>query len=197
MDQQIDKMNQVAMIRSEDLIKASRSGVQIEMYDSKLEAFIRKKATSLENAEYNLWNVWFAWMDQETPNDLSISYNRLYNQKGLENEIKEIDTLLSVYERYSEVFDDDNEYTVRDYETEAEAEAEANRLGGTGTHSHTREDGLVTYMPFATHEEYELRLEMITGVDMQEAPQFKQELKEKLKARLQQLVDSTSTNNSL
>ncbi len=197
MDQQIDKMNQVAMIRSEDLIKASRSGVQIEMYDSKLEAFIRKKATSLENAEYNLWNIWFAWMDQETPNDLTISYNRLYNQKGLENEIKEIDTLLSVYERYSEVFDDDNEYTVRDYETEAEAEAEANRLGGTGTHSHTREDGLVTYMPFATHEEYELRLEMMTGVDMEEAPQFKQELKEKLKARLQQLVDSTSTNNSL
>jgi hypothetical protein len=190
-------MNQVAMIRSEDLIKASRSGVQIEMYDSKLEAFIRKKATSLENAEYNLWNIWFMWMGLTMPEDFAVSYNRLYNQKGLEHEIKEIDTLLSVYERYSEVFDDDNEYIVRDYETEAEAEAEANRLGGTGTHSHTREDGLVTYMPFATHQEYELRLEMITGTDMTEAPEFKQDLQNKLKERLKQLVNSTYTNNSL
>jgi hypothetical protein len=196
MDQQIDKMNQVAMIRSEDLIKASRSGAQIEMYDSKLEAFIRKKATSLENAEYNLWNIWFAWMGQTMPEDFAVSYNRLYNQKGLEHEIKEIDTLLNVYERYSEVFDEE-EYTIRDYETEAEAEAEANRLGGTGTHSHTREDGLVTYMPFATHEEYELRLEMSTGVDMTEAPEFKKDLQDKLKTRLKQLVDSTYTNNSL
>ena len=196
MDQQIDKMNQVAMIRSEDLIKASRSGAQIEMYDSKLEAFIRKKATSLENAEYNLWNIWFAWMGQTMPEDFAVSYNRLYNLKGLEHEIKEIDTLLNVYERYSEVFDEE-EYTIRDYETEAEAEAEANRLGGTGTHSHTREDGLVTYMPFATHEEYEPRLEMVTGEDKTEAPEFKKDLQNKLKERLKQLVDSTYTNNSL
>ena len=196
MDQQIDKMNQVAMIRSEDLIKASRSGTQIEMYDSKLEAFIRKKATSMENAEYNLWQIWFAWMGQDMPEDFAISYNRLYNQKGLEHEIKEIDTLLSVYERYSEVFDEE-EFTAMQYSTEAEAEAEAQRLGGTGTHSHEQEDGSVIYMPFTTHEEYELRLEMQTGTDMMEEPQFKKELQDKLKARLKQLVDSTYTNNSL
>jgi len=198
MDQQIEKMNQVAMIRSEDLIKASRSGAQIEQYDSKLEAFIRKKATSLENAEYNLWKIWFAWMDQDMPEDLSISYNRLYNNKGLEQEIKEMNTLLDAYERYASVFlEDAEEYTVRDYETEEEAEAEAQRLGGNGTHSHTREDGLITYMPFATHEEYELRLEMITGKNMEESPNFKQKLKEKLEYRLNQLIDSTYTNNSL
>ncbi len=197
MDQQIDKMNQVAMIRSEDLIKASRSGAQIEQYDSKLEAFIRKKATSMENAEYNLWQIWFAWMGQEMPEDFSISYNRLYNQKGLEHEIKEIDTLLNVYERYSQVFGEDNEFTSMQYSTEAEAEAEAQRLGGTGTHDHEQEDGSVIYMPFTTHEEYELRMEMQTGTDMSEAPEFKTELQDKLKARLKQLVDSTYTNNSL
>lgn len=196
MDQQIDKMNQVAMIRSEDLIKASRSGAQIEQYDSKLEAFIRKKATSMENAEYNLWNIWFAWMGQDMPEDFAISYNRLYNQKGLETEIKEIDTLLNVYERYSQVFTE-QEYTAMSYPTEAEAQAEAVRLGGSGTHSHEQEDGSVIYMPFTTHEEYELRMEMQTGVDMTETPQFKQELQDKLKARLKQLVDSTYTNNSL
>ena len=196
MDQQIDKMNQVAMIRSEDLIKASRSGAQIEQYDSKLEAFIRKKATSMENAEYNLWNIWFALMGQDMPEDFAISYNRLYNQKGLETEIKEIDTLLNVYERYSQVFTE-QEFTAMSYPTEAEAQAEAERLGGSGTHSHEQEDGSVIYMPFTTHEEYELRMEMQTGVDMTETPQFKTELQDKLKARLKQLVDSTYTNNSL
>jgi len=127
-DQKISKMNEVAMIRSEELIKASRSGVQIEQYDTKLEAFIRKKATSLENAEYNLWKIWFDWQDQPIPEDLTISYNRLYSQKGLEYEIKEMNTLLDAYERYASVFvDDAEEYTVRDYETEAEAQAEAVR----------------------------------------------------------------------
>lgn len=197
-DQKIAKMNEVAMIRSEELIKASRSGVQIEQYDTKLEAFIRKKATSLENAEYNLWKIWFDWQDQPMPEDLAISYNRLYSQKGLEYEIKEMNTLLDAYERYASVFlEDAEEYTVRDYETEAEAEAEAQRLGGTGTHSHTREDGLVTYMPFTTHAEYEMRLEMFTGVDMEETPDFKQKLQEKIKQRLDQLIDSTYSNNSL
>jgi hypothetical protein len=197
-DQKISKMNEVAMIRSEELIKASRSGVQIEQYDTKLEAFIRKKATSLENAEYNLWKIWFDWQDQPMPEDLTISYNRLYSQKGLEYEIKEMNTLLDAYERYASVFiGDAEEYTVRDYETEAEAEAEANRLGGTGTHTHTREDGLVTYMPFTTHQEYEMRLEMRTGVNQEETPDFKEKLKEKIKQRLDQLIDSTYSNNSL
>lgn len=197
-DQKISKMNEVAMIRSEELIKASRSGVQIEMYDTKLEAFIRKKATSLENAEYNLWKIWFDWQDQQMPEDLTISYNRLYSQKGVEHEIKEMNTLLDAYERYSSVFlEDKEEFTVRDYETIEEAEAEAQRLGGTGTHSHTREDGLVTYMPFETHAEYEMRLEMLTGLDHEETPDFKEKLKEKIKERLNQLIDSTYSNNSL
>lgn len=198
MDQKIEKMNQVAMIRTEELIKASRSGQQIEQYDSKLEAFIRKKATALENAEYNMWTIWFAWMDQDTPEDLAISYNRLYSQKGLENEIKEMNTLLDAYERYDSVFvAEATEFTAQSYSTEAEAEAEAQRLGGTGTHSHESEDGTVIYMPFTTHEEYELRLEMATGQDMEETPNFKQDLKVKLRKRLTQLIDSTFTNNSL
>tara|TARA_R100001460_G_scaffold38649_1_gene73164 strand:+ start:1658 stop:3376 length:1719 start_codon:yes stop_codon:yes gene_type:complete len=198
MDQKIEKMNQVAMIRSDELIKASRSGVQIEMYDSKLEAFIRKKATALENAEFNLWQIWFDWMDMPMPDDLTISYNRLYSQKGLENEIKEMNTLLDAYERYNSVFvGDTEEFTAKSYSTEAEAEAEAQRLGGTGTHSHEQEDGTIIYMPFTTHDEYELKMEMMSGVDMQEAPKFKEELKNKLQERLSQLIDSTYSSNSL
>ena len=197
-DQKIEKMNQVAMIRSEELIKASRSGVQIEMYDSKLEAFIRKKATALEQAEYNMWLIWFDWMDMPVPEDLSISYNRLYSQKGVENEIKEMNTLLDAYERYQQVFiGEAKEFNAKSYTTQAQAEAEANRLGGSGTHSHEQEDGSIIFMPFATHEEYEMRLEMASGVDMEETPNVKEQLKEKILSRFDQLIESTYSNNSL
>jgi len=38
---------------------------------------------------------------------------------------------------------------------------------------------------------------MLTGKDMEESPDFKQKLKEKIKNRLDQLIDSTYSNNSL
>jgi hypothetical protein len=196
-DQKIEKMNQLAMVRSDELIKASRSGIQIEMYDSKLEAFIRKKATSLENVEaHYLWPAWFEWQGQTTPEDLTVSYNRLYSQKGLENELREIDLLISAYERFEGAFGAELEYTIRDFETQAEAEAEANRLGGSGFHTHEREDGLITYMPFATHEELEMRMEMRSGVDAEEV-NYKEDMRDKLRERLDQLIEGSYTNNSL
>jgi hypothetical protein len=191
-DQKIDKMNQIAMIRSDELIKSSRSGVQLEMYDSKLEAFIRKKATSLENIEaHSLWPMWFDWQNQEVPEDLAISYNRLYSQKGIENEIGELNKLIEVYTKYNEIFGEETVVTDK-FKTEAEAEARAIELGGAGFHTHEEEDGIY-YMPFETHAEYELRLSVL-GLS---SADLRNDLKDKIKNRLYQLVDSTSTENSL
>ena len=194
-DQKISKMNEIAMIRSEELIKASRSGVQLEMFDTKLEAMIRKKATSLENAEANvLWPMWFDWQGLSMPEDLTVSYNRLYNQKGLENELAELDKLLLTYERFEKVFGpDDYEDTPQEFATPEEAEAMANALGGTGTHSHTSEEGITIYMPFTSHEEYELRV----GMAKSESADFGPGLKMKIQERLTQLVEGSYTNNSL
>ena len=151
-NQKIDKMNQIAMVRSDELIKASRSGVQIETYDSKLEAFIRKKATSLENVEaHSLWPMWFDWQNQPVPEDLAVSYNRLYSQKGVENEITELNKLIDVYTKYNDIFGEETVVTDK-FNTEAEAEARAVELGGTGFHTHEEEDGTY-YMPFETHAE--------------------------------------------
>ncbi len=191
-DQKIDKMNQVAMVRSDELIRASRSGVQIEQYDSKLEAFIRKKAVNLENVEaHQLWPMFFDWMGLPVPEDLSVSYNRLYSHKGVENEIAELNKLLDVYERFTGMFT--NIDVVDEYATEAQAEARARELGGTGTHSHEKEDGTIIYMPFTTHEEFEMRLKMagLQSNDMTE------ELQEKIKSRLNQLLESSYSENSL
>ncbi len=104
----IEKMNTVAMIRSEDLIKASRSGAQIEQYDSKLEAFIRKKATSLENAEFKLWNIWFDWMDAQIPEDFSVSYQKDYGKKSLETGIATAKGMMELYENFIANYADDS-----------------------------------------------------------------------------------------
>ena len=202
-DQGIEKMNQVAMIRSDELIKASRSGAQIEQYDSKLEAFIRKKATSLEQAEYNMWKIWFDWQDQAMPDDVKISYNRLYSNKALEHEINEMNVLIDAYEKYSASFlSGVSEFVAQHFETPELAQAEAQRLGGDGFHEHELEDGSIVYMPFPSHSEYELRLEIASGLDEEERQSItgkgiKEELRDEIATRLKQLLESSYSNNSL
>jgi hypothetical protein len=190
-------MNEVAMIRSDELLKASRSGVQIEQMDSKLEAFVRKKATSLENSEYQLWKIWFEWLDQEIPEDVSISYNRVYSQKGLEQEISEMNQILGLLEQYKTKFGSSEGVQAPEYATQEQAEAEAQRLGGSGSHSHVKADGSTIFMPFPTHEQYERAVQSQTGVNPNDETGFEEEVKEQLKERMKQLIDGSYSSNSL
>jgi hypothetical protein len=107
-DNKVQKLSQIAMLRSEDLIKAANSGAQIEVFDDKLSALIRRKATNLENGEAKLWDIWFDWLNMVKPDDFSISYNRQYNKRALEFELKEIDLLMGAFQRYEEMFEDES-----------------------------------------------------------------------------------------
>jgi len=117
-DNKVQKLSQIAMLRSEDLIKAANSGAQIEVFDDKLSALIRRKATNLENGEAKLWDIWFDWLNMVKPDDFSISYNRQYNKRALEFELKEIDLLMGAYQRYEDMFNEESE------EDESETEME-------------------------------------------------------------------------
>ena len=101
-DNKVGKLSAIAMLRSEDMVKSSRSGEQIEQYDDKLAALIRRKATNLENAEHHLWVIWFDWMN--ISHEPVISYNRQYNKRALETEIAELTSLMDAYVRYIEIF---------------------------------------------------------------------------------------------
>jgi len=210
-DQKIEKMNAVAMIRSDELIRASRSGVQIETFDDKLTAFIRKKAQNLENVEaHQLWPMWFDWNNQTLPEELEISYNRQYNRRGVEQEIAEIKHLLDAYERFEQVFytrpsnllPTTTPFIAEHFATQAEAEARAVELGSSGFHTH-EVNGETVYIPFNTHEEYELVLELNNpGVDYEESNSIaggsvKEELRERIQSRLEELLGNTGTINSL
>ena len=185
-DSKIDKMTAISMLRSEDLIKSARSGEQIEVYDDKLAALIRRKATNLESAESRLWDLYFQWTNQTKPEDFAISYNRQFNKKALEHELAEINLSLQVLNNYKETFG----IKVPSYNTREEAEAEALRLGGSGSHSHNREDGSMEYMPFATHSEYESAI----GIDNEEA-EFESEMRDKIRKRMLQLIEASTTSN--
>ena len=192
-DQKIEKMNAVAMIRTDELIKASRSGAQLEQYDSKLEALIRKKATSLENAEYHMWKIWFDWLNKPMPEDFSVSYNRQYNSRGLETEIRELQQLMSLYDDYKGRFSHkDVDPTQEIYATANEAEARASQLGGSGSHSHQDQDGITIYMPFTSHAQL-----VAVGMIDPTQQEFETDIKDKLQSRLMQLIAGSSSDNSL
>jgi hypothetical protein len=198
-NQNIQKMNEVAMVRSDELLKASRSGTQIEQMDSKLDAFVRRKAISLENAEYNLWQMWYEWMETPMPEDLSVSYSRVYTQKGLDQEISEVNKIMGLLENYNNRFmSGATMFTAQEFPTQEQAEARAQQLGGSGSHSHQTAEGETIYMPFTTHAEYEMAMESQNqGVDYEEDTGFEKEIKEQLRERMLQLLQSSSSSNSL
>lgn len=184
-DSKIQKLSQIALLRSEDLIKSARSGEQIEVYDDKLAALVRRKAINLENAESKLWDIWYDWTNQNKAEDFAISYNRQYNKKALEHELNELNLAMNVLEKYENMSPKAPEEI---YSTSEEAEARAIELGGSGFHSHTEEDGGIIYMPFKTHPEYEAAIGF-------ESDEFKTEMRDKIRMRLEQLLSATTTTN--
>ena len=186
-DSKIQKLTQIALLRTEDLIKSARSGEQIEVYDDKLAALVRRKAINLENAESKLWNIWFDWTNQNKPDDFAISYNRQYNKKALEHELGELNLAMNVLERYESMSPKAPQEV---YNTSEEADARARELGGSGFHSHTQEDGSIIYMPFPTHAQFEAAIGF-------EGDEFKTEMRDKIRMRLEQLLSATTTTNGL
>tara|TARA_R110001606_G_scaffold6149_7_gene27741 strand:- start:1249 stop:3096 length:1848 start_codon:yes stop_codon:yes gene_type:complete len=196
-DSHIEKLSQIAMLRSEDLIKASRSGEQIEVYDDKLSAQIRRKATNLENGESKLWGMWADWMNQ-SPFPVSISYNRQYNKKALEHELKEIELSMNILSKYESMYAKESDASEEIYNTVGEATSRAQELGGSGYHTHEEEEDGVSrtvYMPFSTHEQLESALGSTSTNPEEES--FKTEMRDKIRQRLMQLLNSSSSDNGI
>lgn len=220
-DNKVQKLSQIAMLRSEDLIKAANSGAQIEVYDDKLSAMVRRKATNLENGEAKLWEIWYDWLNMPVPEEFSVSYNRQYNRRALEIELKEVDLMMATLEKYELLVEGPEEaeepetetYTEEDtqeeYATPELAEARAAQLGGSGYHSHMLEDGTEVYMPFASHEEMLMALNSeesddegedeaeygLTPEGYREYEEFKTNARNKIRERLEQLFNASTTDN--
>ncbi len=99
--------------------------------------------------------------------------------------------------KYDELFAGTTPFVAETFSTQQQAEQRATELGGTGSHSHT-EDGVTVYMPFSSHQQYESTLEQQNpGVDYEENTGFKEDMRDKIRDRLEQLLNSTSSENGL
>ena len=84
------------------------------------------------------------------------------------------------------------------YNTVEEAQSRAQTLGGSGFHSHdVEEDGVsrTIYMPFASHAELESALGITDNTPEEES--FKSEMRDKIRQRLMQLLNSSSSDNGI
>jgi hypothetical protein len=134
-------------------------------------------------------------MNIQLPEDFSISYNRQYNKRALENEISELQSLMTAYERYNALFSASELNTQEEYATADQADARARELGGSGFHTHAGPDGTTVYMPFPSHELMEQALRRLFSDD--EPSELKEDMRDKIRRRLEELLDGTTTNSSL
>ena len=187
----IEKMLETCMIRSDELIRASSSAAMVETLDTKLQAFIRKKAVQMENAEAKAFSMWFDWTNQQPLAE--ISYTRQYNNRAIEHELSELSKMMDLYDRF---YAGTTQFTAEVFEDSQSAEQRARELGGSGFHSH-EQNGATVYMPFSTHEQYEKQLEAANpGVDYEEDG-VQEELRDRLRDRLTQLLSQSTTSNGL
>jgi hypothetical protein len=208
-DNKVQKLSQIAMLRSEDLIKAANSGAQIEVYDDKLSAMVRKKATNLENGEAKLWDIWFDWLNITKPEDFSISYNRQYNRRALEIELREVDLMMQTLEKYESMMGESSapaadtdlpDIPGRTYpdgtpvpntlpELYSPAVGEEN-CGNCAAY----QNGECSIFAADVRPEYWCARWVSTD-DSLDAIEFKQNARNKIRERLEQLFDASTTNN--
>lgn len=100
-DNKLEKLAQMAMLRSEQMVKTSTSGEQIQQYDDKLSALIRRKATNMENAEQVCWQITADWLNETS--ESIVSYNRQFNKNALAQEVSELSSMIELAERIQAV----------------------------------------------------------------------------------------------
>ena len=103
---------------------------------------------------------------------------------------------MSAFTAYQQLFHGATMFEAETFPTAQQAESRAQELGGSGHHTHETEDGVV-YMPFANHSDYEAALESQNGVDYEEDTGFVEEMRDKIRKRLEQLLASSSTDNGV
>lgn len=208
-DNKVNKLSQIAMLRTEDLIRAANSGHQIEVFDDKLSAMIRRKATNLENAEMRLWEMWFDWMNQVMPDDFSVSYNRQYNKRALEQELSEVDMLMNMLQKYENMM----AISVPGVQPESELPDISGRTYPDGTaipdslpelyqlattsercgNCGANQSGSCVIWQAPVRTDYTCARWIPTGTADPETEQFKMEMRDRIRLKLTQLLTSSTT----
>jgi hypothetical protein len=80
----IDKMSSLSSVRG---TKAMLSGVALEAEFLLLNTRLADKASNLEKIEYKIWDLWFDWQGQETPEDFEVEYEDSFSIRDSQREL--------------------------------------------------------------------------------------------------------------
>ena len=84
----INRMAHLSSVRA--TVQSTRSGIAIEAEFMLLNSKLADRAGSLKDAEYKIWNLYFAWMGEGMPEEFGIEYETSFCLRDTQRELEQI-----------------------------------------------------------------------------------------------------------
>lgn len=87
----VESINRMAHLSSvRGVTQTARSGLAIEAEFMLLNAKLADRAQSLKDAEYKIWNLFFAWLGEGMPEDFSVEYETSFSLRDTQRELEQL-----------------------------------------------------------------------------------------------------------
>lgn len=87
----IESINRMAHLSSvRGVTQNAKSGIAIEAEFMLLNAKLADRAQSLKDAEYKIWDLFFAWLGEGMPEDFAIEYETSFSLRDTQRELEQI-----------------------------------------------------------------------------------------------------------
>ena len=84
----INRMAHLSSVRA--TVQSTRSGIAIEAEFMLLNSKLADRAGSLKDAEYKIWNLYFAWMGEGMPEEFGVEYETSFSLRDTQRELEQI-----------------------------------------------------------------------------------------------------------
>jgi hypothetical protein len=90
----INRMAHLSSVRAS--VQSTRSGLAIEAEFMLLNSKLADRANSLKDAEEKIWDLYFAWMGEEMPEEFSVEYETSFSLRDTQRELEQFKTALEL-----------------------------------------------------------------------------------------------------
>jgi len=86
----INRMAHLSSVRA--TTQSTRSGIAIEAEFMLLNSKLSDRANSLQDAEEKIWDLYFAWMGEEMPEEFGVEYETSFSLRDTQRELEQFKT---------------------------------------------------------------------------------------------------------
>ena len=90
----INRMAHLSSVRA--TVQSTRSGIAIEAEFMLLNAKLADRANSLKDAEEKIWDLYFAWLGEEMPEEFDVEYETSFSLRDTQRELDQFKTALEL-----------------------------------------------------------------------------------------------------